>query len=220
MKYRCLLLDHDDTVVNSTATVHYPAFLAYLQQYRPTLCRSYTLQSYFEKNFHPGILSLLRDEVGLSEEELALEDAFWKDYARRHTPHAYDGFSALLSRFRAEGGIIAVNSHSYEENIRRDYENNGLPMPERIFGWDLAPHLRKPAPYAPQCLMKDYGLSPKDILIVDDSKPGYDCARAAGVDFAAAGWAFDIASIRAFMEAHCDHYLPTVDSLSSLLFCE
>ncbi len=218
MKYRCLVLDHDDTVVNSTATVHYPAFLAYLRLYRPALCDAYTLEKYFEKNFQPGILSLLRDEVGLNDEEIAQEDAFWKDYAGRHIPDAYEGFFALLTRFRAEGGIIAVNSHSYEQNIRRDYEKNGLPMPDRIFGWDLAPHLRKPAPYALHCLMEEYGLSPKDILMVDDSKPGYDCARSAGVDFAAAGWAFDIPSIRAFMETHCDDYLPTVDSLFRLLF--
>ena len=28
MKYRCLIVDHDDTVVNSTATVHFPCFRA------------------------------------------------------------------------------------------------------------------------------------------------------------------------------------------------
>ena len=28
LRKRCLILDHDDTVVDSTAHVHYPAFLA------------------------------------------------------------------------------------------------------------------------------------------------------------------------------------------------
>ena len=27
MKYKCLVLDHDDTVVNSTATIHFPSFI-------------------------------------------------------------------------------------------------------------------------------------------------------------------------------------------------
>ena len=27
LKYRCLVLDHDDTTVDSTATVHYPCFV-------------------------------------------------------------------------------------------------------------------------------------------------------------------------------------------------
>ena len=41
MQYRCLVLDHDDTVVNSTAVIHFPSLLAYLEQVRPGL--PYTL---------------------------------------------------------------------------------------------------------------------------------------------------------------------------------
>ena len=32
MRYQCLVLDHDDTVVNSTATINYPAFVQTLQK--------------------------------------------------------------------------------------------------------------------------------------------------------------------------------------------
>ena len=35
MRYKCLVLDHDDTVVNSTAVIHFPSFLAYLARVRP-----------------------------------------------------------------------------------------------------------------------------------------------------------------------------------------
>ena len=35
MKYKCLVFDHDDTVVNSTATIHFPSFRDYLKIYRP-----------------------------------------------------------------------------------------------------------------------------------------------------------------------------------------
>ena len=31
MKYKCLVFDHDDTVVNSTATIHHPCFAEYLK---------------------------------------------------------------------------------------------------------------------------------------------------------------------------------------------
>ena len=37
LKYPCLVLDHDDTTVNSTATVHYPAFVEFMKIYRPDL---------------------------------------------------------------------------------------------------------------------------------------------------------------------------------------
>ena len=35
MKYKCLIFDHDDTVVNSTATIHYPSFIDFLKIYDP-----------------------------------------------------------------------------------------------------------------------------------------------------------------------------------------
>ena len=47
-------------------------------------------------------------------------------------------------------------------------------------------------------------LEKTDLLMLDDLKPGYDMARAAGVDFAAAGWAYDVPEIEAFMRKNCD----------------
>ena len=66
--------------------------------------------------------------------------------------------------------------------------------------------------------MERYSLSPREILVVDDLKPGFDMARGAGVDFAAAGWAYDVPEISAFMKEHCDYYLDSVGALRELLF--
>ena len=70
MKYKCLILDHDDTVVNSTATIHYPSFIAYLKEYRPERVKNYMLEDFIAKNFNPGIVSLFRDELELTDEYL------------------------------------------------------------------------------------------------------------------------------------------------------
>ncbi len=35
MKYKCLILDRDDTIVDSTRTVNFPAFLDSLSKLRP-----------------------------------------------------------------------------------------------------------------------------------------------------------------------------------------
>ena len=35
LKVPCLVLDHDDTTVNSTATVHYPAFVEFIKIRHP-----------------------------------------------------------------------------------------------------------------------------------------------------------------------------------------
>ena len=83
-KYKCLVLDHDDTVVDSSASIHYPSFVEYLKIARPHLADKYTLEEYFEKNFTPGILELFTKEIGLSDEELQDEELFWREYVKNH----------------------------------------------------------------------------------------------------------------------------------------
>ena len=120
IKYKCLVLDHDDTVVDSSASIHYPSFVEYLKVARPHLADKYTLEEYFEKNFEPGILELFTEEVGLSEEELKEEELFWREYVKNHIPNAYPGMREIIADFKALGGIVAVDSHSVTENIIRD----------------------------------------------------------------------------------------------------
>lgn len=218
MKYKCLVLDHDDTVVGSTASIHYPCFIEYLKMTRPHLADKYTLEDYFIKNFNPGISELLSVELGMDSEEVVREEAFWAEYVKGHVPTAYPGISELIGRFRNNGGIVAVSSHSYRRYIERDYAKNGLPMPDEIYGWDIPREQRKPSPYTVIDVIKKYGLSPKDVLVVDDLKPGYDMARGAGVDFAAAGWAYDVPEIESFMRANCDYYCKSVAELYQILF--
>jgi len=217
MKYKCLVLDHDDTVVDSTRSIHYPCFVEYLKLTRPHIKDKYTLEDYFRKNFEPGIVELLF-ECGLDKEELKIEEAFWADYVKRHVPRAYPGISEIIAKFKKEGGIVAVDSHSYRRYIERDYRENFLPAPDIIFGWDIPEEKRKPSPATIFELMEKFSLSASDIIVVDDLKPGYDMARAAGVDFAAAAWAYDVPEIEAFMRENCDYYLKKVDELYKLLF--
>ena len=218
MKYKCLVLDHDDTIVDSSASIHYPSFVEYLKIARPHLADKYTVEEYFEKNFHPGILELFTDEIGLSEEELQEEEAFWREYVKNHIPNAYPGIKEIIEDFRKNGGIIVVDSHSLTENIIRDFKANGLPEPDFIYGWDIPKEMRKPAPGTLFDLMKKYDLKPEEILMVDDLKPGYDMARAAGVDFAAAGWSHNVKGIVDFMKQNCDYFCKSVEDLRRILF--
>ncbi len=218
MKYKCLVLDHDDTVVDSSASIHYPSFVEYLKIARPHLADKYTLEEYFEKNFHPGILELFTDEIGLSDEELKEEEAFWREYVKSHIPNAYPGMGDIIREFKARGGTVVVDSHSLTENIIRDYKANGLPKPDVIYGWDIPKFMRKPAPGTLFDLMDKYSLRPEDIIVVDDLKPGYDMAKAAGVDIAAAGWAHNVKGIREFMMENCEYFCQTVEDLRKILF--
>lgn len=217
-KYKCLVLDHDDTVVDSSASIHYPSFVEYLKIARPHLADKYTLEEYFEKNFHPGILELFTEEIGLSEDELKEEELFWREYVKNHIPNVYPGMAEIIADFKACGGIVAVDSHSVTENIVRDYKANGLPEPDIIYGWDIPKEMRKPAPGTLFDLMEKFNLKPEEILVVDDLKPGYDMAKAAGVDIAAAAWAHNVKGIAEFMEKNCEYFCTSVDQLRKILF--
>lgn len=217
MRCKCLVLDHDDTVVRSTAAIHYPSFLAYLEQVRPEAAGNYTLESYFRKNFDPGIVSLFRDELGLDDEEMEGEYRFWQEYVKTRVPAAYPGMREILHRFHARGGIITVVSHSVSGFILRDYRENGLPEPAAVFGWELPQEQRKPNPYPLEQIMARFSLAPSELLMLDDLKPGFDMAQACGVDFAAAGWANDIPEIEGFMRRYGKHYFKTVAEFGAFL---
>ena len=219
MKYKCLVLDHDDTVVASTAQIHYPSFVDYLYETgRNEIADGYSLEKYLIRNFHPGIISILRDECGMDDSEVKREEEYWANYVERTVPTAYPGMADIIARFRAAGGKIVVDSHSLTRYIERDYMKNSLPMPDVIYGWDIPKEHRKPSPYTVLEVIKKYGLEPSEVLVVDDLKPGYDMARGAGADFAAAGWAYRVPEIEEFMRKNCDFYLESVADLSALLF--
>lgn len=216
LKYKCLVLDHDDTVMDSTRLIHHPAFLVYLREVRPGTTIS--LEEYFRVNFHPGFLEYCEQTLHLTPAELDREMAVWTDYVSTHVPRAFPGIREIMTEQLRRGGSIAVISHSLRENILRDYRENGLPEPSMVFGWELPRAQRKPNPFALDRLMACMDLAPADILMVDDLKPGYDMAEAAGVPFAAAGWANDIPEIETFMRKNCRRYFKTVGEFGKFLF--
>lgn len=215
-RFPCLVLDHDDTTVNSTATVHYPCFVEYVQQFFPHI--HMTLEEYFLYNFDPGVVKLFTEICGMTWEQMLDEEAYWKEYVKKHVPAAYPGIRELLEEQRRRGGKICVVSHSFTENILRDYRENGLPEPDLVFGWEYPPEQRKPSTYPLEQIMKHFGMKAEELLVVDDLKPGYEMAKAVGVPFAAAGWANDIPQIEQFMRQNCDRYFKTVNELKAFLF--
>ena len=215
MKYKCLIFDHDDTVVNSTATIHHPCFVEYLREFYPG--ETMDLEEYFLLNFDPGFIPMCRERYGMTDADLAFEARYWQDYVRNHIPRAYPGIREIMEKQKAEGGLVCVVSHSFDYNIRRDYAANSLPEPDAVYGWERPERERKPWPFPLEDLMRRFSLQPSELLVIDDLKPGYDMARAAGADFAAVGWSNDIAPIEAFMRQNCPVYCKTVADLAAFL---
>ncbi len=218
LSYKCLVLDHDDTVVRSTPEIGYPSFCRTLKTLRPGV--ELSLNEFLLYCFDPGFHELCRDILQFNDEEMALETRAWSEYLSAHMPPFYAGMPALIRRFKAEGGLLCVVSHSYSETIRRDYREQCGAEPDCIFGWELAPEQRKPHTYPLMEIMRRYDFQPRDMIMVDDLKPGFDMARQCDVPFACAGWSHEIPPIAAYMRENCERYLRSVEELEKLLFCE
>ncbi len=217
LKYKCLILDHDDTVVQSEASVNYPFFVEFLREYRPGM--TITAQEYVSECFHPGYIEMCRRRFNFTDEELDLEYNAWKEHIKVTVPSPYPGIQRILERQRAEGGLIVVSSQSAQLNILRDYRHHFGLEPDEIFGWDLAPEQRKPSPYALQTVMEQRSLSPDDLFVIDDMKPAVEMAQAVGVKIGFAGWGrAEFPEICSEMEKLCDYSFYSVDALEEFLF--
>lgn len=217
LHFPCLVLDHDDTVVQSEQTINYPFFCQILEQYRPG--QTISLAEYTAGCFHPGFAGMCRERFHFTQQELEDEFQAWLVYVRSHIPPAHPGIAEIIRRQKAEGGLICVVSHSSTENILRDYRTHFRLEPDAVYSWDLPEALRKPSPYALTDIMQRYSLRPEQLLVVDDMKPGYTMARQAGVPIAFAGWGrAEFPDIYAEMSALCTFVCPTPADLAALLF--
>lgn len=217
LKYPCLVLDHDDTVVQSEATVNYPFFCYILDKFRPGT--TITLQEYTHGCFHYGFADMCRKRYQFSQQELVEEYLGWKEYIKSHIPAPFPGIENIIRRQKEAGGFICVVSHSCNENITRDYEAHFGILPDAIYGWDLPEEQRKPNPYPLEQIMKTYGFKPQELLVVDDMKPAWEMARRAGVSIAFAGWGQkDFPEISEEMKNLCDFSFDSTDSLEKFLF--
>ena len=103
LKYPCLILDHDNTVVRTSPDIQYPAFLHSLK------CAGLDF-SLSEREFllieYEGLQSFIREHFHLTPKMFQKIDDGWFDYMSRHTAKIYDGMAEILQRHRAAGFII------------------------------------------------------------------------------------------------------------------
>lgn len=218
LKYPCLVLDHDDTVVASERSINYPCFLLVLDKFRPG--EPYMDPDTFTRwCFDPGFAELLLQKYSFTLQEMDEEFQMWVDYAKDRIPTAYPGIREVILRQKELGGKVCVVSHSSKYNIRRDYLAHFGIEPDLVFSWEDPPEQRKPNTYPLEIIMKTYGFSPAQLLMVDDLKPGCDMAKNAGVAIAYAGWSRDnVPEITEYMRDICDYSFFNVDSFYQFLF--
>ena len=217
LKYPCLVLDHDDTVVQSELTVNFPYFLLTLDSFRPGATIS--AEEYADGCYRMGFANMCRQRFSFTEQEILEEYMGWKEYIKTHIPDPFPGIGDVIRKQKALGGKVCVVSHSCNENITRDYSRNFGILPDDIFGWDLPEELRKPNDYALKVIMETYGFSPQELLVVDDMKLAYTMAKKQQVPIAFAAWGRkNCPAICEEMRRICDFSFDTPQEFAKFLF--
>ena len=221
LHFKCLVLDHDDTTVNSTPCIHYPAFVDALKVLRPgTKYAGCSMEEFLEIAYDPGLYKFYTETLGFSADEIAAETKIWKGRCAEVTAPFFPGMADVIRKQRELGGTVAVVSASYAEFIERDYRAAGVPLPELVFAWDEDKSKNKPSPWPLEEIMRRTGLRPEDLLMVDDMDLGLRSARGAGVQCAGVGWGYTVPAVHESMRAKADYFCNEVADLASLLFGE
>ena len=166
-----------------------------------------------------GFCEMCRIKYGFTEEELAEEYLDWKEYVKTHMAEPYAGIERIIQKQKELGGLVCVVSHSSEAIITRDYQAFIGVNPDAIYGCDYPAEQQKPNIYPLQAIMEQFALSPDELLVLDDSKIGYDMAAAAGVKIGFAAWSkegFD--DVLNQMSNLCDYTFPSIADFEGFLF--
>jgi len=217
LKYKCLVLDHDDTVVQTEKTIGYPYFCYILDQFRPG--ETISFQDYVLDCHNYGFAEMCRRRWQFTEEEQKEEYRGWMEYVLTHIPEIFPGIDRVIHRQKEKGGLVCVVSHSSVQNITRDYAVHVGFQPDAIYGWDYPEELRKPNPFPLEDIMRRFELKPEDILVVDDMKLAWMMAHPLGVDIAFAAWGKqEFPELSGEMRSICDYAFDSPADLEAFLF--
>lgn len=217
LRYKCLVLDHDDTVVQTDKTSGYPFFCQTLSRLRPGETISFPDYVHDCHNF--GFAEMCRRRWHFTPEEQKAEHADWMAHVATHVPDCFPGIGNVIRRQKEAGGLVCVVSHSSVQNITRDYAVHFGLQPDAIYGWDYPEHQRKPNPFPLEDIMARFSLSPGDILVVDDMKLAWKMAEPLGVSVAFAAWSRrEFPELSGEMTRLCQYTFDAPEKLEEFLF--
>ena len=219
LKYKCLVLDHDDTVVQTERTIGYPYFRDYIERIRPGQTLSFP--EYVRDCNNMVFADMCRQRWNMTEAELTEEYLGWKAYSRVNVPEVCPGIGSVIRRQKALGGLVCVSSLSTREIIERDFLHHFGFLPDAVYDYDLPADRRKPEVYSLTDIMARFSLKPEEVLMVDDMKLGWMMAKAVNVPTAFAAWSkAEFPELMQEMQSLCDYTFGSAEALEQFLFEE
>jgi len=221
LRYKAILIDHDDTAVDSTPHIHHPAHqeqMRRLDRVKETL----NLEEWFKINYSPGLRPYYDTILKLTAEEEQRCYEIWREFTTAKNPPFFPGMMDLLQRVRDLGGKIIVVSHSEPDIIARHYTHQqDLPgfEPDLIIGWTGKREQNKPYPWPVEEVERQFGLPREEMLMIDDLKPGLIMAQQAGIASFGVGWSHRIPEIQRDIQQAADYFGTSLEDLEQVLFC-
>lgn len=188
LKKKCIILDHDDTLINSQETIHYPIFLETLDLLRPNVVYPSFLEFVTLSNQY-GFEGYIKSVYQFNDDEVTQEVAMWRQKVKLRQAQAFEEVAIVIQEFVQSNGILVVYSYSDSDMILKDYQRIFDFEPHEIIGFDNPKHLQKPNRLPILQIMAKYNLSAHDCLLIDDMPLLIETAKRLNVDMIGANWA-------------------------------
>ena len=129
LKYPCLVLDHDDTVVASEIAVNYPCFLEGLEKFRPGEYMDHP--EFVRWCFHHEFADFLRIRYNFTPAEAAEEYEMWKEYAKTHIPPVCEGMKEIMESEDLSTAILVSDPLHMKRSMMmaKDYKIEAFSSP-------------------------------------------------------------------------------------------
>ncbi|WP_028974756.1 HAD family hydrolase [Spirochaeta cellobiosiphila] len=220
LKYKAILIDHDDTAVDSTPHIHYLAHIEQMKRFNREE-QILSLDEWFQINYSPGLRPYYDNILKLTAQEEAQFHEVWREFTTKLNPPFFPGILNTLSEARQLGAKIIVVSHSEEDIITRHYKvQQDIPgfLPDMIIGWTGDRSKNKPYPWPVEKIEQEFLIDRNEMIIIDDLKPGIVMAQTTGIDSFGVGWSHKIPELMEDMHTSATYYGQSIEELRSVLF--
>ena len=204
MKYKALIFDIDNTLVNTLDMNMIPLQKIILEEKG----EEWTLEEVYHFASYPGMKVMEELEVKNPEEVYAR----WVKYVNEYKASPYDGMDNVLKTLHEKLRFSVVSSKN-KKQYDIDVVSLGLDdyMEVVVLEDDTSKH--KPDPEPLLLCMERLGLNKEDVIYIGDAYSNLLASRNAGIDFAFAKWG----SVESKDMNDSDYILEKVEDLLRLL---
>lgn len=222
LRYKCLIMDHDETTVTLAKETHYQAYLEAARELLPDH-KPISWNEWVRTNHYIGpwvyIENLFKD-CGLDDWKTKAK-AHWHKWMKRKVfdPSFIPGVLDVLKEFRARGGLVTVATNAPDKMVMAHYTAGTWAtfFPDFVMGYQDDHKLMKPNPYPLEQIMQKFNLKPEECLMVDDMTTGHKAAKACGVDSACAIWANNLL-VDESITCGAKYVVSDIDELRAILY--